>query len=196
MNEYIENLYGFVASDIIDDYLKRGIKDIKSSTEFNSYSYSDYTKKYIPLIVDVDILTTGNKSNSYLKEMETYDINDSPSLLSTCNAKFKYHNYLCQFLCMYPEYKNKIILRKLKSKSIEEDGAFTIIYPNVVHAIVVDYNTMKFVVLRYGARCQNKLGKYSLDDILYKHPIMHELSFTSKTIIYPFKNYQPKQEEK
>ena len=26
MNEYIENLYGFVASDIIDDYLKRGIR--------------------------------------------------------------------------------------------------------------------------------------------------------------------------
>ena len=37
MNEYIENLYGFVASDIIDDYLKRGVNDIKSSTEFNSY---------------------------------------------------------------------------------------------------------------------------------------------------------------
>ena len=196
MNEYIENLYGFVASDIIDDYLKRGIKDIKSSTEFNSYSYSDYTKKYIPLIVDIDILTTGNKSNSYLKEIDSYDMHDSPSLLSTCNPRFKYHNYLCQFLCMYPEYKNKIILRKLKSKSIEEEGAFTIIYPNVVHTILVDYDTMRFEVLRYGAKCQQKLGKYSLDDILYGRPIMHELSFTSKTIIYPFKNYQPKQEEK
>ena len=73
MNEYIKNLYGFVASDIIDDYLKRGVKDIKSSTEFNSYSYSDYTKKYIPLIVDIDILTSGNKSNVYLKEIESYE---------------------------------------------------------------------------------------------------------------------------
>lgn len=181
MNKYLLEIYGFIASDIIDDYKERGLGKItkKVMTLINN---KPYHRLYLPLVVDVEVLSPGKKPNSYIQEIEESDVWDMIDISE--NNK----EYLSQFLTIYPQYKNVIKLRKLKSKSFEDDDAFNIIFPPVFNAIVVDYNQKKFFIFRYGTKHQSKLKKYSLDDITNKKTIIDELSPTTVEVISPFSN--------
>lgn len=181
MNKYLLEIYGFIASDIIDDYKERGLGKItkKVMTLINN---KPYHRLYLPLVVDVEVLSPGKKPNSYIQEIEESDVWDMIDISE--NNK----EYLSQFLTIYPQYKNVIKLRKLKSKSFEDEDAFNVIFPPVFNAVVVDYNQKKFFIFRYGTKHQSKLKKYSLDDIIKKKTVIDELSPTTVEVISPFSN--------
>lgn len=181
MNKYLLEIYGFIASDIIDDYKERGLGKItkKVMTLINN---KPYHRLYLPLVVDVEVLSPGKKPNSYIQEIEESDVWDMIDISE--NNK----EYLSQFLTMYPQYKNVIKLRKLKSKSFEDEDAFNVIFPPVFNAIVVDYSQKKFFIFKYGTKHQSKLKKYSLDDITNKKTAIDELSPTTVEVISPFSN--------
>lgn len=181
MNKYLLEIYGFIASDIIDDYKERGLGKItkKVMTLINN---KPYHRLYLPLVVDVEVLSPGKKPNSYIQEIEESDVWDMIDISE--NNK----EYLSQFLTIYPQYKNVIKLRKLKSKSFEDEDAFNVIFPPVFNAVVVDYNQKKFFIFRYGTKHQSKLKKYSLDDITNRKTTIDELSPTTVEVISPFSN--------
>lgn len=181
MNKYLLEIYGFIASDIIDDYKERGLGKItkKVMTLINNKPYHRF---YLPLVVDVEVCSPGKKPNSYIQEIEESDVWDMIDISE--NNK----EYLSQFLTMYPQYKNVIKLRKLKSKSFEDEDAFNVIFPPVFNAIVVDYSQKKFFIFKYGTKHQSKLKKYSLDDITNKKTAIDELSPTTVEVISPFSN--------
>lgn len=181
MNKYLLEIYGFIASDIIDDYKERGLGKItkKVMTLINN---KPYHRLYLPLVVDVEVLSPGKKPNSYIQEIEESDVWDMIDISE--NNK----EYLSQFLTIYPQYKNVIKLRKLKSKSFEDEDAFNVIFPPVFNAIVVDYSQKKFFIFRYGTKHQSKLKKYSLDDITNRKTTIDELSPTTVEVISPFSN--------
>lgn len=181
MNKYLLEIYGFIASDIIDDYKERGLGKItkKVMTLINN---KPYHRLYLPLVVDVEVLSPGKKPNSYIQEIEESDVWDMIDISE--NNK----EYLSQFLTIYPQYKNVIKIRKLKSKSFEDEDAFNVIFPPVFNAIVVDYNQKKFFIFRYGTKHQSKLKKYSLDDITNRKTVIDELSPTTVEVISPFSN--------
>lgn len=181
MNKYLLEIYGFIASDIIDDYKERGLGKItkKVMTLINN---KPYHRLYLPLVVDVEVLSPGKKPNSYIQEIEESDVWDMIDISE--NNK----EYLSQFLTIYPQYKNVIKIRKLKSKSFEDEDAFNVIFPPVFNAIVVDYSQKKFFIFRYGTKHQSKLKKYSLDDITNRKTTIDELSPTTVEVISPFSN--------
>ena len=179
MNKYLLEIYGFIASDIIDDYKERVLGKItkKVMTLINN---KPYHRLYLPLVVDVEVLSPGKKPNAYIQEIEESDVWDMIDISEN------HKEYLSQFLTMYPQYKNVIKLRKLKSKSFEDEDAFNVIFPPVFNAIVVDYEQKKFFIFKYGTKHQSKLKKYSLDDITKRKTVIDELSPTKVEVISPF----------
>lgn len=181
MNKYLLEIYGFIASDIIDDYKERGLGKItkKVMTLINN---KPYHRLYLPLVVDVEVCSPGKKPNSYIQEIEESDVWDMIDISEN------HKEYLRQFLTIYPQYKNVIKLRKLKSKSFEDEDAFNVIFPPVFNAIVVDYSQKKFYIFRHGTKKQSKLKKYSLDDITNKKTVIDKLSPITITVMSPFSN--------